>query len=113
MSREIIYLGHNNTIDWQLQADGVAIDLAAVTRMTLEIDSQTLDSATDGNGSGNPFYWTTGVPATGVANLFLTLGSAAETAGVSTGNHTVALTVYDPSHPDGLVWVGSEPVTVV
>ena len=82
--------------------------------MTLEIDGQTLDSATlGGNGSGNPFYWTSGTPASGVANLFLNLGTAAEDAGVSAGNHNVRLTVYSPDYTDGLVWVGSEPITVV
>ena len=114
MSREIIYLARSNTIDLQLQADGEAVDLASVTRMTLELDGQTLDSADLGdNGEGNAFYWTGGVPATGVANLFLSLGSAASDGGLTTGNHNIRLTVYDPDHADGLVWLGSEPVTVV
>ncbi len=31
--REMIFLGRDNTLDWQLQADGVAVDLSSVTRM--------------------------------------------------------------------------------
>lgn len=108
MSREIIYLGRDNTIDWQLQADGVAVDLSSVTRMTLQIGAVTLDSADDGNGLGNPFYWTSGVPASGVANLFLTLGGAELTAGFANAR----LTIYDPDHPNGLVWT-QEPVNII
>lgn len=114
MEREIIYLGHDNRIDWQLRADGEAVDLEAVTRMVIEIDTKILDSANlGGNGHGNAFYWTTGIPADGVANLFLSLGAAASAAGVSTGNHNVRLTVYDPDHVAGLVWLGNEPITVI
>jgi hypothetical protein len=109
----MIFLGRGNTIDWQLQADGAAVDLASVTRMVLQLDGQTLDSDTQGNGQGNTFYWTSGTPGSGEPNLYLRPGPAAETAGVSTGNHNLRLIVYDPDHPEGLVWISSEPVTVV
>ena len=113
MSREIIYLGRSNTIDWQLQADGAAVDLSSVTRMTLEIGGEVLDSATQGNGQGNTFYWTSGIPATGVPNLYLALGPAAENAGIAAGNYNACLVTYDPDNLDGIVWLGSEPVTVI
>ncbi len=116
MGREMIFLGKNNSIDWQLQADGVAVDLDSVTRMTAEISdgttSATIDSDTDGNGEGNSFYWTSGTPETGEANLYLSLGQALESAGLAAGFYRLRLTVYDPDHPDGLVWLSSEPVQV-
>jgi len=108
MSREIVYLGRDNTIDWQLQADSVAVDLASVTRMVLQIGDVTIDSDTDGMGEGNPFYWTGGVPTEGVANLFLTLGGAELASGIQDAK----LIVYDPDHAAGLVWT-VEKVKVV
>ena len=113
MSREMIFLGRSNTIDWQLQADGEAVDLSSVTRMVLKIDGQTLDSDTAGNGEGNTFYWTSGTPASGVPNLYLRLGPAADSAGVTAGNQNMRLIVYDPDNTDGITWLSSEPVTVI
>lgn len=113
MSRELIYLGKGNTIDWQLQADGAAVDLASVTRITAEVAGTTIDSAeTGGNAQGNPFYWTSGTPASGVANLYLMLGAALETAEATPENYNLRLTVYDPDHPTGLVWC-QEPVQII
>jgi hypothetical protein len=117
MAREMIYLGKDNTIDWQLQADGAAVDLASVTRMTVELSdgttTTTLDSAElDGNGEGNAFYWIGGEVESTEANLFLGLGDAAENEGLATGFHRLRLTVYDPDHADGVVWISSEPVQV-
>ncbi len=114
--REMIFLGRDNTLDWQLQADGSAVDLASVTRMTAELSgtngSATVDSDDDGNGQGNPFYWTGGVPESDEANLFLSLGGPLETAGLTSGYYNLRLTIYDPDHADGLVWLSSEPVQV-
>jgi len=113
MIREAIFLGRSNTIDWQLQAEKVAVDLDSATRMVVTIDGVDLDSATlGGNAVGNAFHWTPGVPAEGVANLFLKLGPAAEAAGITAGRHFLQLTVYDPDNPDGLVWVSGEEVLI-
>lgn len=114
MSRELIYLGKGNTIDWQLQADGVAVDLASVTRMVAEVAGVTIDSAdTGGNSQGNPFYWTSGVPSAGVANLFLTLGEKLAADSTAAGTYRLRLTIYDPDHSNGLVWVSTERVKIV
>lgn len=113
MIREAIYLGRTNTIDWQLQAEGVAVDLLSVTRMTVTIGGVTLDSATlGGNGLGNAFYWTPNIPAEGVANLFLKLGVAASAASIPVGRQFMRLTVYDPDNPEGLVWIANEEILI-
>jgi hypothetical protein len=115
MAREMIYLGKDNTIDWQLQADGAAQDLVSVTRMTVELSDGTSTTTLDsddlgGNGEGNAFYWVGGEVESTEANLFLSLGDAAEDAELSAGFYRLRLTVYDPDHTDGLVWISSEPV---
>jgi len=92
MITEIVYLGHDNTIDLLLKADGSAVDLSAVTRMTLEVDSTVIDSAV----STDAFDWDTGV----TGKLILALGGESITAGA----YKATLTVYDPDNADGLVW---------
>ncbi len=113
MIREAIYLGRSNTIDWQLQADKEAVNLSSVTRVVATIAGIELDSdLLGGNGDGNAFHWTSGVPAEGVANLFLRLGVAAAAANVPLGRQTLRLVVYDPDNTNGVVWVDGEEVFV-
>lgn len=113
MIREAIYLGRSNTIDWQLQAERVAVDLLSVTRMVVSIGDIELDSDDlGGNGVGNAFYWTPNIPAEGVANLFLKLGIAAAAASVPPGRGFMRLTVYDPDNPTGLVWISNEEILI-
>ena len=91
MITEHVYLGHDNTIDLLLKADGAAVDLSAVTRMTLEVDSTVIDSAV----STTAFDWDTDS-----TKLVLALGGESITA----GTYKATLTVYDPDNADGLVW---------
>ena len=113
MSRKLIYLGKGNTLDYQPRANGAAVDLSGVTRMTAEIDGKILDSAVlGGNINGNAFYWTSGVPAPNEANLFLRLGVAVASAGITAGWYFMQITVYDSTHVNGLVWLDSERVEV-
>ena len=92
MTTEIAYVGHNNTIDLLLKADSVAQSLSSVTRMTLEVDSVTIDSAI----SGSAFDWDTGV----TGKLILALGGESLTA----GEYRATLTVYDLTNTNGIVW---------
>jgi len=92
MITEIVYLGHDNTVDLLLKADGEAVDLSSVTRMTLDVDGTTIDS----DESGDAFDWsgeTTG-------KVVLALGAEE----LSNGRYTATLTVYDPSNTNGIVW---------
>ena len=92
MITEIVYLNRDNTNDVLLKADGSAQDLSAVTRMTLELDSTTIDSDT----SPDAFDWDTGT----TGKLVLALGGESITA----GEYTAKLTVYDPDNDDGIFW---------
>jgi len=92
MTTEVTYLGHDNTIDLLLKADDIAQDLSSVTRMTLEVDSVTINSAI----SGSAFDWNTGV----TGKLILALGDESLIA----GEYRATLTVYDPTNTDGIVW---------
>ena len=92
--REVVYLGRDNTVDLQLLANGVPIDLDAVTKFELKdvlcgwdtIDSTTSPTAFDktkGNGT-----------------LVLNLGDE----GISPGDQSAWLILYDVLHDDGVVW---------
>ena len=92
MTTEIVYLGHDNTIDLLLKADGSAVDLSSVTRMTVDFDGTIIDSQT----APAAFDWSTGT----IGKLVLALGAQP----IAAGTYQVALTVYDPTHPNGIVW---------
>ena len=95
---ERAYPTRDNEIAFQLLADGVAIDGAAVTRtllrlipeaggITLEVDSDVMPGV---------FDWSRG---TGIVEI--TLRAAPD---VPAGRYTARLVVYDADHTNGLVW---------
>ena len=92
MATERTYAGHDNTIDLLLKADGSAVDLSSVTRMTLEVAGSTIDSEV----SGSAFDWDTGT----TGKVILTLGAESLTE----GTWQATLTVYDPDNENGIVW---------
>ena len=114
MTHEVIYLGKSNTIDWQLCSDSIAVDLAPVTRMVVCINDINLDSVElSGNGDDNAFYWLSGAPSGENPNLYLRLGVAAKEAGLEEGCYPLRLTIYDPDHTAGNVWVDDVVVQVL
>ena len=92
MTTEYVYNGHDNTIDLLLKANDVAQDLSSVTRMTLEVGDETIDS----DVSGDAFNWAPGV----TGKLILDLGGE----GLTAGTYRATLTVYDPDNTNGIVW---------
>lgn len=96
MSAETVYLGHDNSIDLILKADGVAISLAAVTAMTITFGTKKVESD---NGDADPIRWNKPGYATGEVRLFL--GAEVITPGLYVA---APLIVYDASNDDGVVW---------
>lgn len=91
MVYEIVHLGHDNTIDLKLLADGVAQDITNTTRMTLSFDTTLIDS----DVHSGVFDWTDGD-----GKLYLTLGAQT----ISAGTYESELIVYDAVNTDGIVW---------
>jgi hypothetical protein len=104
MDTEIIYLGHDNRVDLILKADGVAVDLAPVTRMTLSVGTTLIDSD---NGASDAIRWAQSGYATGEVRI-----SAGAVTGLTAGKYRSPLVVYDPTNTDGVVW-GYVPMMVV
>lgn len=94
---EYAYLGHDNSIDLLLKADGTAYDLTNITQMTLTLGSDT--SITSDNGAADPIRWNKSGYDTGEVRLFL--GDQSITAGTY---RRAYLVVYDNDNPDGIVW---------
>ena len=92
--REVVYLGRDNSVDLQLLASGTPIDLSAVTKFELKdtlCGWDTIDSST----SPGAFDITKG---NGI--LVLNLGDE----GISPGDQSAWLILYDGAHDDGIVW---------
>lgn len=95
MSVETVYLGHDNSIDMILKADGVAQSLAAVTSMTLTFGTLKITST---NQVNDVIKWNQGGYATGEVRFFLGAQN------IPPGLYTAPLVVYDASNDDGIVW---------
>ena len=105
MSREYIYLGHDNTNDLILKADGSAQDLSTVTKITATFNDDTyIESEDNENGL---IKWAVSGYDTG--EIRLDLGGQS----ITPGDHdNVPIVVYDPSNTDGILW-GYYDFTVV
>lgn len=102
MDKEIVFLGHDNSIDLILKADGTAQNLASVTDMTITVGTVTVSSD---NGDADPIRWAKAAYDTGEVRLFLGDQS------LTPGSYSAPLVVYDSDNPDGVVW-GYIPMTV-
>ena len=103
MNTEFVILGHDNSIDLILKADGAAVALTSVTRMTLTLGAKLIDSD---NGDADPIRWIKAGYDTGEFRLFL--GAEA----IAVGSYQAPLIVYDATNPNGVFW-GRIPITVV
>jgi len=95
MTTEIVWLGHDNTIDLLLEADDVAQDLSSVTKITATFDGTTITSEDHAAGA---ILWNNDGYDTG--EIRLDLGGEA----IPFGGYDVPIVVYDPSNADGIVW---------
>ena len=96
MSKEIVYKGHDNTIDLVLKSDGVAQDLSSVTKITASFDSTLVESTDKAAGA---ITWDQAGYATG--EIRLDLGDQDIAAGRYTA---IPIIVYDADNPNGIVW---------
>lgn len=95
MTTEIVWLGHDNTIDLLLKADDVAQDLSSVIKITATFDGTTITSADHAAGA---ILWNNDGYDTG--EIRLDLGDQS----IDPGGYDVPIVVYDPSNTDGIVW---------
>ena len=95
MTTEIVYLGHDNTIDLILKADGVAQDLSSVTKITATFESTTIESTDHAAGV---VLWNNDGYDTG--EIRLDLGDQS----IDPGGYDVPIVTYDPSNANGVVW---------
>jgi hypothetical protein len=96
---ERVYKNRDNTNDLLLKADGVAIDLSAITKMELIGDGWSVDSTT------NPAVFDF---SAGGGVVVLSLGGV---EGMSAGKGWVDIIVYDSDNTNGVNW-GSFPIYV-
>jgi len=93
MSGMLFFNNRDNAEIVQLLEDGIAIDLAAVTKVSVKFKGVFYDS------TANPtaFDWTIGS-----GRMILQLGKIAT---IPAGSDNAAeITIYDPTHPNGIVW---------
>jgi hypothetical protein len=95
MRQEIAYLGHDNSIDIVLKADGVAEPLDSITKMTLTFGTKLISSD---NGETDPIRWKKVGYQTGEVRLFL--GDQV----ISPGSYKAPLIIYDSGDAEGIVW---------
>ena len=103
MSTEVVYLGHDNTIDLRLDADGTAQDLSSVTKITATFGDTLVESE---NASSGSIMWSGDGFVTG--EIRLDVGAES----IDAGNYHVPIIVYDPTNTTGVVW-GTKSIRVV
>lgn len=103
MTTEIVYLGHDNSIDLILKADGTAVDLSSVTQMTVTLGGTTITSA---GGDTDPIRWAKSGYDTGEVRLYL----GGQT--IPAGSYRAVLVVYDSVNLNGIVWGERIPIAV-
>jgi len=100
MIRETIYIGKDNSFDLTLLADGAAIDANLLTRMVVVMKSDSDTRTVDSDVDAAAFDKTVGG---GVISFIF--GNVMFTGQPFPADEWSAqLTVYDVSHPNGLLW---------
>jgi len=95
MNYEIIYLGHDNTINLVLKADGAAQDLSSVTKITASFGDTLVESE---DAAAGAITWAQDGYDTG--EIRLDLGGQSITA----GKYHVPIVIYDAQNTNGVVW---------
>ncbi len=103
MDYEVVYQSHGNVIALLLKENNTAIDLAAVTAMSLTLAGRAVEST---NSSTQAITWAKAGYATGEVRI--SLGTLTT---LVSGKYDAPLIVYDPTYTNGLVW-GDIPIVI-
>jgi hypothetical protein len=103
MNYEIVYLGHDNSIDLLLKSNGTAVSLATVNRMSLTLNDKAVDST---NSTAQPIQWNKNNYVTGEVRISLGTEST-----LTPGDYDATLIVYDSTYTNGIVW-GAIPLRI-
>lgn len=103
---ELVWTGHDNSIDLILKADGAAVSLAATTYITASFGKKRVESVST-DGAATPVKWKQAGYDTGEVKLFLA------TVALSPGSYDVPIITYaENGSSNGLVW-GKVKVKVI
>jgi len=94
--REVVYQGHDNSIDYLLKENDSAVNLATSTAMTITLGTMTISST---NGATSPIRWAQAGYNTGEVRLYLGM-----TTTIQPGDYDAPLIAYGPDYVNGLVW---------
>ena len=97
MTTDIIYLGHDNTVDLLLKANNVAFDLSDVTSITATFGDTTITSV---DKAGGTITWDQSGYDTG--EIRIDMGDQDITA--SNKPYSVPIVTYDAVNTTGIVW---------
>jgi hypothetical protein len=94
--REVVYLGHDNSIDYLLKENDSAVNLSTSTSMSITLGTVTISST---NGASAAIRWAQVGYSTGEVRLYLGL-----TTTIAAGDYDAPLIAYGPDYANGLVW---------
>jgi hypothetical protein len=103
-NEEVVWIGHDNSIDLKLYSNSTAVELASVTKITLSLGTVAVSSSDAASGS---IRWNQSGYDVGEIRIM-----AGSNTALSTGRYDAALIVYDPANTLGVVWDNSIPIRV-
>ena len=103
-NEEVIWLGHDNSIDLRLYSNSSEVELSAVTKISLSIGSVVVTSTDAASGK---IRWNQAGYEIGEIRIV-----AGSDSSLSTGRYDGSLVVYDPTNTLGVVWDNSIPIRV-
>jgi len=95
IQQEIVYLGHDNTIDLQLKASSAAYSCTSVTKITATFGSTLIENSSAASGA---ITWQGSGYSTG--EIRLKVGDQS----ISAGTYNVPIIVYTAASSTGIVW---------
>lgn len=104
LDREIVWIGHDNEIKIILKSCGSAVDLSGTTKISLNLNDQTLISK---NNTASSMSWNQAGYDTGQVNIHI-----GHITTLVPGIYDASLVVYDSASTEGIVWGDTLPLLV-